>query len=60
MAIKKLRDVIYQNYYSRIGFTKENSYYLIKLQKKNLLSFATKSIKIYYILVKSKNTINLF
>ena len=26
LSIKELRDFIYENYYSQIGFTKENSY----------------------------------
>ena len=36
MKIKELRDFIYENYYSQIGFIKENSYYLIKRQKKKI------------------------
>ena len=38
MTIKELRDFIYENYYRRIVFTKENSYYLMKHQKKNLVN----------------------
>ena len=46
MTIKELRDVIYENYYRQTGFTKENSNYSMKHQKKkDLLSFATKLIK---------------
>ena len=33
MTIIELRDFIFENYYRRIGFTKENSYYSIKHQK---------------------------
>ena len=33
MTIKELRDFIFENYYRRIGFTKENSYYSMKHQK---------------------------
>ena len=31
-----IKDFIYENYYSQTGFTKENSYYSIKRQKKRL------------------------
>ena len=41
-AIKQLRDFIFENYYSQIGFTKENSYYLIKGQENLLPLFSTK------------------
>ena len=30
MTIKKLRNFINENYYRRIGFPKENSYYIIQ------------------------------
>ena len=30
-----IKDFIYENYYSQIGFTKENSYYSIERQKKD-------------------------
>ena len=43
MTIKELKDFIFENYYRRIGFTKENSYYSVKYQqKKDLLLYATK------------------
>ena len=43
MTIKELKDFIFENYYRRIGFPKENSYYLMKHQKKkDLFLFATK------------------
>ena len=34
MTVKELRDFIYNNYCSRIGFTKEKSDYSLKCQKK--------------------------
>ena len=34
LTTKEIRDFTYENYYSRTGFTKENSYYSIKSQKK--------------------------
>ena len=30
MTVNKVRDFIFENYYKRIGFSKENSYYSIK------------------------------
>ena len=46
MTIKELKDFIFENYYRQIGFTKENSYYLVKYQKeKDLLLLATKLIE---------------
>ena len=44
IAIKELTDFKYENYYRRIGYTKENRYYSKKRQKKNLLSVDTKLI----------------
>ena len=40
-AIKKMsadviRDFIFENYYKRIGFSKENSYYSMKLLKERI------------------------
>ena len=58
MTIKQFRDFIFESYYRRIGFTKENSYYSMKHQKKkDLLSFVTKLLK-KRIQVLPKNTIN--
>ena len=37
-TIKKLRDFMHENYYRRIGFPKENSYYSVKHQDKNICS----------------------
>ena len=33
MSANEHRDFIFENYYKRIGFSKENSYYSIKHQK---------------------------
>ena len=46
MTIKELKDFIFENYYRRIRFPKENSYYLMKHQKKkDLLLLPTKLIE---------------
>ena len=46
MSVKQMRDFIFQNYYNRIVFSKENSYYLMKrLNKKDLLLLANKLIE---------------
>ena len=46
MKIKELKDFIFENYYRQIEFTKENSYYSMKHQKKkDLLLLATKLIE---------------
>ena len=43
--MKELKYFVFQNYYRQIGFTKENSYYPMKHQKKKDLRFlATKLI----------------
>ena len=34
MTISEFRDLIFKNYYRGIGFSEENSYYLVKHQKK--------------------------
>ena len=34
MTIKEFRDFIYENYHKQTGFTKDNSYYSMKRQKK--------------------------
>ena len=47
MAIKELKNFIFENYYKRIGLPKENSYYPMKYpKKKDLLLLATKLIEI--------------
>ena len=44
-TMKELKYFVFQNYYRQIGFTKENSYYPMKHQKKKDLRFlATKLI----------------
>ena len=43
MTVKELKDIIFKNYCRRIKFTKENSYYSMKHQKKkDFLLLATK------------------
>ena len=64
MTVKELKDFVRENCYKQIEFSKENSYYSMKSQKKkkkkDLLSFTTKlTEKKYLILVKLKNTITL-
>ena len=44
MLIKKLKDLIFKNYYRQVGLTKESSYYSLK-HKKDLLLLATKLIE---------------
>ena len=34
MSVNKIKDFIFENYFKRIGFSKENSYYSMKNQKK--------------------------
>ena len=34
MKVNEIRHFIFENYYKRIGFSKENSYYYMKYQKK--------------------------
>ena len=55
MSVNEIRDFFFENYYKRIGFSKENSYYLMKrLERKDLLSLAKK----YLIFLMLKNTMN--
>ena len=43
MTVNELRDFIFEYYYRRMGFARENSYYSVKHQKiKDLQLFATK------------------
>ena len=39
MSVNAIRDFIFENYYKRIGFSKENSYYSMKHQKKRIYIF---------------------
>ena len=34
MTVNELKDFVFENYYRQIGFSKENSYYLMKHRKK--------------------------
>ena len=46
MPVNATKDFIFENYYKRIGFSKENSYYSMKHQeKKDLQRFAIKLIE---------------
>ena len=46
MSVNEIRHFIFENYYIRIGFSKENSYYSMKrLKKKDLLLLANKLIE---------------
>ena len=46
MSVNEIRDFIFQNYYKRIAFSKEKSYYsMTPLKKKNLLLLAKKLIE---------------
>ena len=46
MTVNRHRNFIFENYYKRIGFVKERSYYSMKcLKRKDLLLLATKLIK---------------
>ena len=36
MAVKYLKESICENYYKRIGFTKEDSYYSLKNRRKKI------------------------
>ena len=36
MAVTKLRDFVFRNYYRRTGFSKEISYYSMKIQEKKI------------------------
>ena len=58
MSINEIKDFIYENYYKRIVFSKENSYSVKRLEKKDLLLLTNKLIEKYLILAMLKNTIN--
>ena len=42
MTVNEFRDFIFENYYKRIGFARENSYYSKKQKKRDLQLFGTK------------------
>ena len=45
MSINEIKDLVFKNYYERIGFPKEKNYYSMKrLKKKDLLLLANKLI----------------
>ena len=45
MSVNEIKEFIFENYYKRIGFSKQNIYYSRKCLKiKNLLLFANKII----------------
>ena len=55
MKIKELKDFIFENYYRQIEFTKQNSYYSMKHQKKkDLLLLGPKLIEKNLMLVMLK------
>ena len=61
MSVNEIRCFIFENYYKRIGFSKEGSYYSMKsFKRKNVLFLANKFIEKYLILAVLKNIINHF
>ena len=56
MTAKELKDFIFENVYTRLGFARENSYYSMRHQKKkDLHLFATKLRKKKMILAMLRN-----
>ena len=45
MSVNKIRAFKFENYYKRIGFSKENSYYSMRNQKKRSTIVCTESVK---------------
>ena len=61
MVVKKFKAFIFENYYRGIGFTKENTYYLMKHEtKKDCVRLTTALIKNYLVLVILKSIIYYF
>ena len=58
MPINETKDFIFENYYKRIGFSKESSCYSIKRLKKDLMLLSNKLIEKYPILIMKKNSVN--
>ena len=59
MPANDSRDFIFENYYKRIGFSKEDSYHSLKRSnKKDLLLFANKLIEKVPDLVMLNNIMN--
>ena len=44
MSVNDIRDFFFENYYKRIGFSKENNYYSRKYLKKNFFFFGCEQI----------------
>ena len=47
MSVNEIRDFIFENYDERMGFSKKNSYYLMKDLKKKRFVVAYKQINKY-------------
>ena len=54
IPINETKDFIFENYYKRIGFSKENSCYSIKRLKKDSMLLSNKLIEKYPILIMKK------
>ena len=54
MPINETKDFIFENYYKRIGFSKESSCYSIKRLKKDSMLLSNKLIEKYPILIMKK------
>ena len=59
MSVNEIRHFLFENYYKRVGFSKENSYYSMKHMVKKI-NVTCKQInrKKYLILIMLKNTNN--
>ena len=61
MSVNEITDFIFENYYKRIRFFKENSFSSMKhLKRKDLLLLVNKLIEKYLILVMLNNTMDHF
>ena len=59
--VQDLREFIFENYYQQIGFTKEDSYHLLKkVNKKIYYCLLLTQRKKYLTLSKLKNSMNYF
>ena len=45
MSISEIKDFIFENYYKRIGFSKQSSYYSVKRLNENIYCCANKLIR---------------
>ena len=54
IPINETKDFIFENYYKRIGFSKESSCYSIKRLKKDSMLLSNKLIEKYPILIMKK------